>query len=89
MWLRQLEEDAGVAPVWEVLFQAMCCPVPQASAALVPLCVCPLRQLSPEAPASSYDRDAYLRVKTLNTQIHVIGQNSNTTCLAGAEGGPG
>ena len=30
-WLRQLEEDAGVAPVWEVLFQAMCCPVPQAS----------------------------------------------------------
>ncbi|KAL4441042.1 hypothetical protein ABPG77_010473 [Micractinium sp. CCAP 211/92] len=29
MWLRQLEEDAGVAPVWEVLFQAMCCPVPQ------------------------------------------------------------
>ena len=28
-WLRQLEEDAGVAPVWEVLFQAMCCPVPQ------------------------------------------------------------
>lgn len=28
-WLRQLEEEAGVAPVWEVLFQAMCCPVPQ------------------------------------------------------------
>eukprot|EP00887_Chlorella_sp_A99_P002898 scaffold6.g2898.t1 len=28
-WLRQLEEDAGVSPVWEALFQAMCCPVPQ------------------------------------------------------------
>ena len=28
-WLRQMEEDAGVAPAWEVFFQAMCCPVPQ------------------------------------------------------------
>ncbi|KAL4853554.1 Nuclear pore complex protein NUP205 [Chlorella vulgaris] len=28
-WLRQLEEDAGVSPIWEVLFRAMCCPVPQ------------------------------------------------------------
>lgn len=37
MWLRQLEEDAGVAPIWEVLFQAMCCPVPQASRLARPL----------------------------------------------------
>lgn len=29
-WLRQLEEDAGIAPSWEVLVQVMCCPVPQA-----------------------------------------------------------
>ena len=29
-WSRQLDDEAGVAPSWEVLFQVMCCPVPQA-----------------------------------------------------------
>jgi hypothetical protein len=29
-WARQLEDDAGEAPCWEVLVQAMCSPVPQA-----------------------------------------------------------
>ena len=28
-WLQELEEDAGVSPCWEVLFEAMCSPVPQ------------------------------------------------------------
>jgi hypothetical protein len=28
-WVAQLEDDAGVSPIWEVLFQLMCCPVPQ------------------------------------------------------------
>ena len=28
-WLHELEEDAGVSPCWELLFEAMCCPVPQ------------------------------------------------------------
>ena len=31
-WVSQLEEDAGVAPIWEVLVQLMCCPVPQVGA---------------------------------------------------------
>ena len=31
-WVRQLEEEAGVAPIWEVLVQLMCCPVPQVRA---------------------------------------------------------
>ena len=28
-WIQDLEEDCGVAPSWEILFEAMCCPVPQ------------------------------------------------------------
>ena len=28
-WVRQLDEEAGISPSWEVLFQVMCCPVPQ------------------------------------------------------------
>ena len=28
-WMRLLEEEAGVAPLWEPLFQLMCHPVPQ------------------------------------------------------------
>ncbi len=28
-WLHELEDDSGVSPCWEVLFEAMCCPVPQ------------------------------------------------------------
>lgn len=27
-WLQELEDDSGVSPSWEVLFEAMCCPVP-------------------------------------------------------------
>lgn len=29
IWIQQLEEEAGVTPVWEIFFQLMCCPVPQ------------------------------------------------------------
>jgi hypothetical protein len=29
-WAAALEEEAGVAPLWELLFQLMCHPVPQA-----------------------------------------------------------
>ena len=28
-WVHALEEEVGVAPLWEVLFQLMCYPVPQ------------------------------------------------------------
>jgi len=28
-WIQDLEEECGVAPSWEVLFEAMCSPVPQ------------------------------------------------------------
>lgn len=28
-WIQDLEEECGVAPSWEILFEAMCCPVPQ------------------------------------------------------------
>lgn len=28
-WIQDLEEDCAVAPSWEILFEAMCCPVPQ------------------------------------------------------------
>jgi len=28
-WVRQLDNEAGVSPSWELLFQTMCCPVPQ------------------------------------------------------------
>ena len=28
-WVRLLDDEAGIAPSWEILFQVMCCPVPQ------------------------------------------------------------
>ena len=28
-WLRQLDEESGVSPSWDILFWTMCCPVPQ------------------------------------------------------------
>lgn len=28
-WLQALEEEAGMSPSWDILFEAMCCPVPQ------------------------------------------------------------
>lgn len=32
-WVHALEQEVGVAPLWEVLFQLMCYPVPQARSA--------------------------------------------------------
>ena len=28
-WMRTLEEESGIVPLWEVMFQLMCHPVPQ------------------------------------------------------------
>lgn len=30
-WMRTLEEESGIVPLWEVMFQLMCHPVPQVS----------------------------------------------------------
>lgn len=35
-WVRDLEGQSQISPLWEVFFQLMCHPVPQ----VTPLCVC-------------------------------------------------
>ena len=34
-WMRTLEEESGIVPLWEVIFQLMCHPVPQVSCLLI------------------------------------------------------
>lgn len=54
-WVRQLESDAGVAPCWEVLFQAMCCPVPQELKAALDGAIAALAR-RPELAAALWER---------------------------------
>lgn len=54
-WLQQLEDDAGVSPVWEVLFQIMCCPVPQDLKAATDRAIAALCR-SPELSSTLWER---------------------------------
>lgn len=54
-WTRQLDEEAGVAPSWEVLFQAMCCPVPQSLKAALNLAIAAMAR-RPDLAAALWDR---------------------------------
>jgi nuclear pore complex protein Nup205 len=54
-WIRQLDDEAGVAPSWEVLFQAMCCPVPQSLKAALNLAIAATAR-RPDLAAALWDR---------------------------------
>jgi hypothetical protein len=54
-WARQLEDDAGEAPCWEVLVQAMCSPVPQALKAALDDALAALAR-RPEIAAALWER---------------------------------
>lgn len=55
-WLRLLESDAGIAPVWEILIQAMCCPVPLALKACLDKSIASLASSQPEIASHLMDR---------------------------------
>lgn len=54
-WIRQLDDEAGIAPSWEVLFQAMCCPVPQSLKAALNLAIAATAR-RPDLAAALWDR---------------------------------
>jgi Nuclear pore complex scaffold, nucleoporins 186/192/205 len=54
-WIRQLDDEAGVAPSWEVLFQAMCCPVPQSLKAALDSAIAAMAR-RPDLAAALWDR---------------------------------
>jgi hypothetical protein len=54
-WIRQLDDDAGVAPSWEILYQAMCCPVPQSLKAALNLAIASMAR-RPDLVVALWDR---------------------------------
>ncbi|KAK9838304.1 hypothetical protein WJX81_003260 [Elliptochloris bilobata] len=54
-WVRALEEEVGVAPLWEVLFQLMCHPVPQKLKAALDDAIAAFAR-RPEAAAALWER---------------------------------
>lgn len=51
LWLVQLTEELGLGPVWEVLIQCMCSPVPQELKAALNAALAALARLPEVAPA--------------------------------------
>lgn len=54
-WMHHLDEEAGISPSWETLFQAMCCPVPQSLKASLDRAIAALAR-RPEVATALWDR---------------------------------
>lgn len=54
-WVRLLDDEAGIAPSWEILFQVMCCPVPQSLKAALDSAIASIAR-RPDLAAALWDR---------------------------------